>query len=337
MKIDRVHFYVKDAVQIKDWFVNKIGFQPIYSDNQGHTHTEAIAYNSVKFLISAPLSKSSPVADYLRVHPAGIADIAFRVKDLNSIVTKAESWGKEVFQCLTGKDRATIRGWGALQHTLIEATETTPEISGNDNGIVDIDHLVLNVSGGQLTKAVDFYRDLFGFEVQQTFNIQTARSGLSSQALIDRSGKIQFNINEPTSANSQIQEFLELNNGAGIQHLALRSTDLINTVARMRDRNIAFLNLPETYYCQKTIPPNLSESEWLAIQNQQILVESDRRTAQSLLMQIFTQPIFERPTFFLEFIERRHNAKGFGKGNFTALFEAVEKEQHFRNHLSRED
>ncbi|GAB4530307.1 MAG: 4-hydroxyphenylpyruvate dioxygenase [Pleurocapsa sp.] len=328
MKIDRVHFYVEDAIKTRDWFVNNIGFRSIYSNNNGHTQTEAISYNSVFFLLSSPLNSSSPVADYLQFHPPGIVDVAFQVKNLNSLVTKAEALGTKILQYPQNTHKqATIAGWGTLQHTVSEANTVEDKIYRDDAKIVDIDHIVLNVPVGQLNPAVDFYRALFGFEIQQTFNIKTKRSGLYSQALIDPSGRVQFNINEPTSSNSQIQEFLDYNNGAGIQHLALRSHNLIDTVAQMRDRHITFLNIPDSYYHQLKKSSGISESEWLAIKKQQILVHCDRTPPQSLLMQIFTQPIFDEPTFFLEFIERRHNAKGFGQGNFQALFEAVEREQ----------
>ncbi|MGF1540110.1 MAG: 4-hydroxyphenylpyruvate dioxygenase [Pleurocapsa sp.] len=329
MKIDRVHFYVQDAVKTKDWFVDNIGFQPIYSQNNGNTQTEAIAYNSVKFLISSPLNCFSPVSDYLNCHPSGIVDIAFRTENINSIITKAEQLGIEILEYpQSDRTEAKIAGWGSLQHTLIDEN-SEEKFYSNDSYIVAIDHVVLNVPPGELTPAVDFYRTLFDFEVQQTFNIQTAQSGLYSQALIDRTGGVQFNINEPTAANSQIQEFIELNHGAGIQHLALRSLDLIEAVAQMRQRRVNFLHIPETYYHYSNKRENISESEWSAIQTQQILIDSDRATPESLLMQIFTQPIFEQPTFFLEFIERRGHARGFGKGNFQALFEAVEREVLF--------
>ena len=328
MKIAWVHFYVEDAIKTKDWFVNNIGFQPIYSDHNNHTHTEAIAYNSVFFLISSPLDSVNPVASYLNSHPSGVVDIAFQIEDINSIVAKAEGLGIEILQSpQMGRKQVQIAGWGSLRHTLIESYEHLAQMPSNDQAIIDIDHVVLNVPVGQLTEAVDFYRTLLGFEIQQTFDIQTTRSGLYSQALIDRSSKVQFNINEPTSPTSQIQEFLDFNHGAGIQHLALRSQDLIDIVARMRHKDITFLSVPETYYKQLARVDNISPSEWLAIKQQQILLESDRNIPESLLMQIFTQPIFARPTFFLEFIERRNNAKGFGKGNFQALFEAVEREQ----------
>jgi 4-hydroxyphenylpyruvate dioxygenase len=346
MKIDRVHFYVQDAVKTKDWFVNNLGFQAIYSHHNSHTQTEAIAYNSVKFLISSPLNSFSPVSNYLDSHPSGIVDIAFQTENINSIITRAERLGVAVLEYPeTNHKQAKIAGWGALQHTLIEGNEAGKFYS-NDSHIVAIDHVVLNVPQGQLTAAVNFYRALFDFKVQQTFNIQTAHSGLYSRALIDSSGQVQFNINEPSSPTSQIQQFLNLNNGAGIQHLALRSLDLINAVARMRQKQVNFLNIPKTYYHHSTKPTNISQSKWSAIATQQILIDSDAshspsgkseeergnahqlsdRSVESLLMQIFTQPIFEQPTFFLEFIERIGNARGFGQGNFQALFEAVERE-----------
>jgi 4-hydroxyphenylpyruvate dioxygenase len=328
MKIDRVHFYVKDAITTRDWFVNNIGFHSIYSHNNGHTQTEAISYNSVFFFISSPLNSSSPVADYLNFHPSAIVDVAFQVENINSLITKAEALGVEVLQYPhKTNQQAKIAGWGKLQHTITEKSTVQDKIYRDDAKILDIDHIVLNVPVGQLNPAVDFYRALFGFEIQQTFKIQTKRSGLYSQALIDPSGKVQFNINEPTSPTSQIQKFLDCNNGAGIQHLALRSHNLINIVGQMRDRDINFLGVPETYYQQLEKLVSISKSEWIALKKQQILVDCDGTHPQSLLMQIFTQPIFEKPTFFLEFIERRHNAKGFGKGNFQALFEAVEREQ----------
>mgnify|MGYP001766939050 CR=1 FL=1 len=154
-----------------------------------------------------------------------------------------------------------------------------------------------------------------------------------SQALVDPSGKVQLNLNEPTSADSQIQEFLDHHRGAGIQHIALRSHDIIETVAQMRSGDVSFLPIPQTYYTQLqqrfqndlTLP--LTTQEWEKIKHEQILIDWNHQEPNSLLMQIFTEPIFEKPTFFLELIERRKQARGFGEGNFQALFEAVEREQ----------
>lgn len=343
MKIDRVHFYTKNAIRTRDWFIHNVGFRAIGNCIDRDTHTELIALNSALFAISSPLSSTSPVAQYLAVHPSGVADIAFRVKDLSAIVDRSRRLGLELIQNIQQRSphcnlrSAVIAGWGALRHTVIEGT--APFICGLPNlklyqnrnqstkiKVFQIDHVVLNVARGELNSAVELYQSLFGFKIQQTFEIKTDKSSLSSQALIDRVGEVQFNINEPTSVNSQIQEFIDLNNGAGIQHLALRSPDLIADIARMQQGELEFLNVPPAYYRRLDSLP-LSITEKKAIAQQQILVDRDRHRSQSLLMQIFTQPIFELPTFFLEFIERRQNAQGFGGGNFQALFEAVEREQ----------
>jgi len=355
MKIDHVHFYTRNATRTKDWFIQNVGFQAINTSINSHTHTEVIAYNSVIFLISSPLNSASEVAHYLDFHSPGVADVAFRVRDLESIIAQAGRLNLEVLQppqvAVLGQEKvkyAKIAGWNSLQHTLIENSAAIssnyflPEVRGCDcqpqtridshANIIDIDHIVLNVAVGELAQAVALYQTLFGLEIQQSFNIQTSRSGLYSQALVDRSGGVQFNINEPTSADSQIQEFIEINGGSGIQHLALRSPNLIQTVAEMRSRGVSFLSVPQTYYThlkqrQKNLLPSLNIEEWLAIETEQILVDCDRNQSEALLMQVFTQPIFDQPTFFLEFIERRSQAQGFGQGNFKALFEAVEREQ----------
>ena len=344
MKIDHVHFYTSDAVRTRDWFIHNVGFQAIGNSINQHTHTEIIALNSAFFVLSSPLSSASPVVRYLESHPSGVVDIAFRVHDLQSIIDRAGILGIEILQApqtvksSAGKFKfAKLMGWNYLQHTLIETTESMfdyclPQIeieyyqtlSDCTTNITNIDHVVLNVASGKLRSAVELYQALFKFRIQQSFNIQTESSGLFSQALIDDSGKVQFNINEPTSTNSQIQEFIDFNGGSGIQHLALRSQNLIADIAQMQQNDISFLTIPQDYYSQLKLPSALSKDEWDAISSEQILVDSDHHP-QSLFMQIFTQPIFEQPTFFLEFIERRHNARGFGQGNFQALFEAVER------------
>ena len=404
MKIDCVHFYTRNAARTRDWFIHNIGFRAMGNCINRHTHTELIALNSVSFAISSPLNSASPVAKYLASHPSGVADVAFRVKDLAAIADRSRDLGIELIQNIQHNQRrsprssvksAIIAGWGSLQHTLIEeseadsdrlpSTEQDGAAEHSDSGISDIDHVVLNVAQGELDSAVKLYQSLFEFKIQQSFDIQTSKSGLASQALIDRQGEVQFNINEPTSSDSQIQEFIDLNQGGGIQHLALRSHNLIADVAWMQQRELKFLSVPQSYYRKLHSLP-LSVEEKQAIASQHILVDCDasitdtathigspsykvslclrypfgttrrssrtsretpkdatprtratelyasahRHSPQSLLMQIFTSPIFEQPTFFLEFIERRQNARGFGRGNFKALFEAVEREQDNR-------
>jgi 4-hydroxyphenylpyruvate dioxygenase len=343
MKIDHVHFYTRNAARTRDWFVRHIGFKAIGNCINQYTHTELIALNSAFFLISSPLNSASPVAQYLEHHPAGVADIAFRVKNLSKIIERSRYLGVKTLQNIQlGQSNlgsfkfAQIAGWQDLHHTLIETTEehdycvplplkTNYFKDTCSFQITKIDHVVLNVAQDKLDFAVQLYRELFEFKVQQSFEIQTSQSGLTSQALIDGEGEVQFNINQPTTINSQIQEFIDVNSGAGIQHVALRSQNLITDVAEMQQRGLKFLSVPSAYYQSLKAFPSLSFEDRQRISRLKILVDGDRKLPNALLMQIFTQPIFEQPTFFLEFIERRLEARGFGKGNFQALFEAVER------------
>ena len=165
---------------------------------------------------------------------------------------------------------------------------------------------------------------------QQTFNIKTDRSGLHSQVMISPHGHVQLPINEPASPSSQIQEFLEVNRGAGIQHIALQIPNLVEGISRFRAAGLSFLSVPQSYYSQLQQRCNftLSSQELQGIAHQEILVDWHEDAAPGeLLLQIFSQPIFHEPTFFFEFIERRFLAQGFGEGNFQALFQAIEREQ----------
>jgi len=345
MQIDSVHFYVTDAGKTSNWFTRYLGFQVIDTYQDEHTHTEVVEHNSIYFIISSALNKNSPVACYLNSHPEGIVDVAFRVENLSPILDRAAKLGIDILQPLQQQDEiqyARIAGWNCLEHSLIESSAsnhyyflpnlefkklaTSPKLRPQ---FTNIDHIVLNVAMGQLNSAVAYYQNLFDFQIQQTFKIQSQLSGLSSQALVDTTGQLQFNINEPSDPNSQIQEFIELNGGAGIQHLALSSSNLISTVVQARSRGVKFLPIPTSYYhnLQAKIKHNISKPELQAIAEQEILIDWHQDNPQSLLMQIFTQPILDQPTFFLELIERRQQAQGFGEGNFQALYEAVETSQ----------
>ncbi|MFM2310793.1 MAG: hypothetical protein RLZZ04_69 [Cyanobacteriota bacterium] len=347
MKIDHVHFYARNAVRTSNWLIRNVGFQRIGNSISQHTYTELIALNAAYFVISSPLNATSPVAEYLQHHPEGVADLALRVSNLAATIDRARRLGVEIIQDIRLHQSsqgtfafAKITGWQDLHHTLIETRaeqdyclplDLQPAVVGHPNEsylthIDDIDHIVLNVAKGALDPAVELYQKLFNLTVQQSFKIQTPNSGLTSQALIDQEGDLQFNINQPATANSQIQEFIDFNRGSGIQHLALRSQNLIADVAQLHQGELEFLAISPTYYDNLKSLLALNEQERAAIVQQQILVDSDQTDPKSLLMQIFTQPILEKPTFFLEFIERRHSAQGFGKGNFTSLFEAMERQ-----------
>ncbi|MFM2065040.1 MAG: hypothetical protein RLZZ507_4711 [Cyanobacteriota bacterium] len=347
LQIDHVHFYVEDAHTWRDWFVKYLGFQravnsffPSYK-NQGnslHTHTEVVRNGDVYFLLSSPLLPISPVAEYLRFHPPGVADVAFVVDDLKAVIAKATTNGAKLLQPVENGEfckYAKISGWGNLSHSLIERNLEKTIIE--EDGFIGIDHVVLNVEAGDLQTAVKWYENVLDFQPQQSFNIQTDFSGLHSQVMISANGKVQLPINEPASANSQIQEFLEFNRGSGVQHIALHTPNLINAIARFRAAGLSFLSVPKTYYSQlqKRLELPLSREELQAIAQQEILVDCQKDAPLgALLLQIFTQPIFNEPTFFFEFIERRSQAAGFGEGNFRALFAAIESEQIKRGFVS---
>lgn len=360
MKIDLIHFYVEDAPLWRNWFVRQMGFQAIGGGVwQNHTLIEVVKNGAVCFFLSSPLLSESPVAEFLRSHPPGVADVAFRVQNIEKLIAKAISYGAKLLQPIIQQPQlkwAKISAWGNLTHTLIEGTgnwDLGIENWQNKNysssksptpvNFTGIDHVVLNVATGELEAAVTWYEKVLGLQRQQTFAIQTDWSALHSQVLVHPSKLVQFPINQPASANSQIQEFLDFNGGPGIQHIALQTSNLIEATKFLKDTNLKFLEVPPNYYTdlqkRQNLPLNLLDIE--KIQAQQILVDwqQDINNNQSeiipLLLQIFTQPIFGTPTFFFELIERRLGyiqgqqipAQGFGEGNFRALFQAIEREQ----------
>jgi 4-hydroxyphenylpyruvate dioxygenase len=351
MQIDSVHFYVTNATNTSNWFINCLGFQLIDCYQDDHSLTIAIAETNILLIISSPLNNDSPVAHYLADYAPGIIDITFRVNRLQKIINQVQISGREILQPIQQKGKiyySCVPGWESLQHTLFDSPSQNhcyllpsgklkvisldQQLASRRSNWINIDHVVLNVPQGKLKQAVNYYQSLFDFQVQQTFTIKTKQSGLFSQALIDSTGQVQFNINEPTTENSQIQEFIELNGGSGIQHLALRTDNLIEDIAKMRAHKVAFLPIPLAYYPQlkQCLQENfikIRPQEIAMIARQEILIDWQKKSPQSLLLQIFTQPILEKPTFFLEFIERRQQATGFGEGNFNALFAAVEQEQ----------
>jgi 4-hydroxyphenylpyruvate dioxygenase len=340
MKIDHIHFYVRDAMQTRDWLMHKMGFQSLGTKINDHTHTELLVNNQVSLRVSAARNDSSPIAIFLSAHPPGVGDVAFRVADLDLFAHHVTDLDIDILVAPQlndqGDQQMVIQGWGDFQHTVImdgHRVNISPEGWAKNNYITNIDHVVLNVAKNQLVKAAQWYQRVFGLQVQQSFNIQTAYSGLSSQAMIDPTGQVQFNINEPSSANSQIQSFLDIHGGAGIQHVALGSADIFRSVATMQAHGLDFLPIPDRYYqnlqrrAQQTENFAFNHEEWQHLEQLAILLDWSNDQEPELLLQIFTQPMFNDPTFFFEIIERRSQAKGFGEGNFQALFEAIEQQE----------
>ncbi|MBW4464138.1 MAG: 4-hydroxyphenylpyruvate dioxygenase [Pegethrix bostrychoides GSE-TBD4-15B] len=356
MQIDHIHFYAEDAQRWQTWFTQKWGLQTVQqvdcladSPAAPATPSAVVEAGAVRLKFSAPSSENCPVSRYLDQHPAGVADLAFCVTSLEAFLRRAVQlkaeilqpvyWGRDAF----GSFRAAcIRGWGDLRHTLIERSQPQGiDRAAATTDWLGIDHVVLNVEQGSLGQAVCWYEQLFGFQRCQNFAIQTAYSALCSQVLRHPDSGFQMPINEPASASSQIQEFLDWNRGSGIQHIALRVRQILPLIEQMRQNGIAFLTVPSSYYEQLAQRPGLAltASEQAAVAQQEVLVDWRLDGSEALLLQAFTQPIFEQPTFFFELIERRRCpisqrfAEGFGEGNFQALFEAIEREQIKRGGL----
>ncbi|MEM6449274.1 MAG: VOC family protein [Cyanobacteria bacterium P01_D01_bin.105] len=246
-----------------------------------------------------------------------------------------------------GLDAAPIN---ATSQELSFPLEAQPELDNNakrqstclDQSLLSsIDHVVLNVCRGQMEIASNWYQQVFGFTQGQRFEITTAHSGLCSQVLVHPNGSLQLPINEPSSANSQVQEFLDHNRGSGIQHVALRSSDAVSAIAHFRQKGLNLISVPTTYYEDLQRRPHCPIPDTRAASAQQLLVDWAAGGQQGALLQTFTKPIFSEPTFFFEIIERGtyaenghiKNAQGFGEGNFQALFEAIERDQLERGSL----
>ncbi|MGC9503685.1 4-hydroxyphenylpyruvate dioxygenase [Baaleninema sp.] len=347
VQIDHVHFYVEDAKSVGEDFVKRLGFQAVGEQTTDDTHMEILQTGGLRFLLSSPLKETSSIAAYLRRHPPGVADVAFRVRDLDEILDRLVRSPRPLspFPILPsplvrqGERCNQIAAWGSLRHTLIEGY---CEVETSESGTFEaIDHLVLNVESREFAAAANWYCEVFGFVPQQQFSIATDRSSLHSQVLVHPETGVQFPINKPTSENSQIQEFLDFNGGAGLQHIALKTSDILTTVPRMRRAGVDFLEVPETYFDRLSQKPgfNLNGSEFQILREQEILVDWKPSRYPAFLLQTFTKPVFKKPTFFFEVIERRTGiydnieieATGFGEGNFKALFEAIERQQIQRN------
>ncbi|MEA5418511.1 VOC family protein [Spirulina sp. CCNP1310] len=320
MQIHHLQFYVQDADYWQGWFVQKFGFIPTHRQEDGETLRRGVARGAVWLEFASPQRGSSPVAQYLDHHSPGVAAVAFTVSDLEATVRFAETQGGRLD--LTASQPTIITPWG-MRHPLY--TQSQPALR---HQTLTLDHLVLNVPRGELVPVVAWYAAVFGLIPQQRFKIHTADSGLDSQVLRHPHSGLQLPINEPSTPNSQIQTFLDHNGGSGVQHIALAPGAILPLTQRLQAAGVAFLSPPPDYYQQsKKRYPHLPwrDRPWRSLQAAGILIDCPQPDA--LLLQIFTEPIFNAPTFFIELIERRSQAEGFGAGNFQALFEAIEQQQ----------
>ena len=341
MHFHHLHFYVEDVAFWQTWFVHKLAF------------TFDLAYEGIHVLkqgtIEVRLSSGARAHQYLQQHPSGLVDIGIATDDFDRTLARSIAAGALLLEEVTlnhhGQRQCQLQGWADLRHTLVEVlpqwvAARVAEPLASD-WLWAIDHVVLNVPSGQLAKASDWYQRIFGLVPGQKFDITTPKSGLHSQVLLHPKGTLQLPINEPTSENSQIQEFLKHNRGSGVQHVALRSRDAIGAIAKFRQQGLDLISVPDTYYEGLHQRPDRPEFNTTAASQQQLLLDWSEGGQEGLLLQTFTKPIFAEPTFFFEIIERglyvengqTLQAQGFGAGNFQALFEAIERAQMERGSL----
>jgi 4-hydroxyphenylpyruvate dioxygenase len=348
--VDHIEFIVDDADAWADYHQHKLG---MYRRAAGDVSTglkgrKAVicGQGRVNFLFAQPQDDGSPqfreLKAHLEKHGNGVKDLAFRVRDVAAALSHARSVGGRIVRELDNHGTflgGTIAAYGDTVHTFIERhdyqqfapgyIDTPGGIEDGDIQFMMIDHIVANVE--HMDEWVEFYNRVFGFEETRHFDIKTGKSALMSKVVGPTEGYVRLPINEPSSGNSQIQEFLNEYRGPGVQHIALLTPDIIQTVGAMRDRDVEFLEVPETYY--ELMPSRVGEiKEKLEdLKDLRILVDRDR--PDGYLLQLFSKPIFDRPTLFYEVIQRRGNSDGFGEGNFKALFEAIEREQEKRGSL----
>jgi 4-hydroxyphenylpyruvate dioxygenase len=354
---DYVEFYVGNAKQAAHFYRTAMGMSiTAYRGPETGTR-DRVSYvleqDKIRFVLTTPLRPDHPIAAHISLHGDGVHDVALWVDDAESAWRETTKRGArsvretETLHDSNGEVRVSgIAAYGDTIHTFIErgnfqgpflpgfVAVDQPDHLARPTGLKHIDHMVGNVGWGEMNTWVSFYRDVMGFREYQHFDdkdISTEYSALMSKVMANGNDRIKFPINEPAEGKrkSQIEEYLEFYRGPGIQHIAMATDDIIGTVSRLRAHGIEFLRVPSTYYDELEgrvgkIEEPLSELSALGI-----LVDRDD---EGYMLQIFTKPVEDRPTLFYEIIQRK-GSRSFGKGNFKALFEAIEREQERRGNL----
>ncbi|MDI9641303.1 4-hydroxyphenylpyruvate dioxygenase [Kamptonema cortianum] len=353
-RVDHVRHYVNNARQSAFFYQHTFGFNITGYRGLETGSTNQVDYlleqNNVRLVFSAPLRPGHPMAEKIAQHGDFVQDIAFEVDDVDwawktAVERGAESWQEpHTLQDDHGTVRvASIKTYGNTVHSLINRDnykgEFLPQFQprnepGDGIGILEIDHCVGNVELGQMNVWVKWYEDVLGFKNLISFDdkdISTEYTALMSKVMASGNGRVKFPINEPAEGKkkSQIDEYLEFFGGPGVQHVALLTDDIIYTVSRLKARGVPFLTVPKTYYDVLTDRVGEIDEDIEVLADLGILVDRDD---EGYLLQIFTKPITDRPTLFYEIIHRK-GAKSFGKGNFKALFESIEREQALRGTL----
>jgi 4-hydroxyphenylpyruvate dioxygenase len=355
---DHLEFYVGNAKQSAVYYQYALGFKlTAYAGLETGIKDKTsylLSQGKINFVLSTPMNSDSIISEHIKKHGDGVRDIAFLVDDSAGCFEEALKLGAEpVLQPEKTEDkdgfiiRSAIKTYGDTIHSFIQrdnyhglfmpgfmSAEHKAVDGIKETGLKVIDHIVGNVYEGEMNKFAGYYRNVLGFERLISFDdkdISTEYTALQSIVMQNHSGKVKFPINEPAKGKkkSQIEEYLDFYESQGVQHIAMATNNIIETVGDLKKRGVDFLTVPETYYEDVKsrvgeIRENISELAKLGI-----LIDRDEY---GYLLQIFSKPVQDRPTLFFEVIQRR-GAKSFGKGNFKALFEAIEREQEKRGTL----
>jgi 4-hydroxyphenylpyruvate dioxygenase len=354
---DYVEFYVGNAKQAAYYYRAAFGMRLVaYRGPETGTRDRTsyvVQQDKIRFILTTPLQPDGPIAEHVRLHGDGVHEIALWVDDAESAFEETTRRGARGVQAPTvlkdndGEARiSAIAAYGDTLHSFVErknfrgvflpgfvAVQDEDPVS-RPVGLKYIDHMVGNVGWGEMNKWVDFYRDVMGFQLYQHFDdndISTEYSALMSKVMANGNGRVKFPINEPAEGRkkSQIEEYLDFYKGPGVQHIAMATDNIIETVSKMRAQGVHFLTVPTTYYRELEGRVGKIDEPVDQLEKLGILVDRDD---EGYMLQIFTKPVQDRPTVFFEIIQRK-GSRSFGKGNFKALFESIEREQGLRGNL----
>ena len=352
-----VEYLVGNAKQAVHYYRSAFGFEPHAYCGPETGVRDKVSYvlkkNRLFFVFTTPLNSDHPGSDWLKKHGDGIYDIAFSVDCDQTAYESCLSRGAEgVDEPTITKDdngeygQSSIKTYGDTVHSFIYdanynglwapgfAALNLPDITCPDTALITIDHVVGNVETGKMDEWQEFYERIFGFTTFVRFDetdISTQYSSLKSIVVRSKNWRVKLPINEPASGikKSQIEEYLDFNEGAGVQHLAILTDDIIKSITALRANGVDFLDVPDTYYDKLEDRVGPIDEDMAVLKKLKILVDRDE---EGYLLQLFTKPLEDRPTLFIEIIQRK-GSRGFGQGNFQALFESIEREQKLRGNL----
>jgi 4-hydroxyphenylpyruvate dioxygenase len=353
---DHVEFYVGNARQAAYFYRAAFGMSLVaYAGPETGKRDRAsyvVEQGKVRFVLTTALKPEGEIAEHVRKHGDGVRAIGLWVDDARSAweeTTKRGARSVEEPKAFEDKDgrvvTASIAAYGDTLHTFVERKDyhgvffpgyeaIAEDTVARPVGLLHIDHMVGNVGWNAMNEWVEFYEKVMGFSLYQHFDdkdISTEYSALMSKVMANGNGYVKFPINEPAEGRkkSQIEEYLEFYGGPGVQHIALATKDILSTVAKMQAQGVSFLTVPHTYYSELQDRVGKIDEPVEELERLGILVDRDD---EGYMLQIFTRPVEDRPTLFYEVIQRK-GSRSFGKGNFKALFEAIEREQALRGNL----